>query len=259
MVDKILMLSKGQNISLIPNWLMLNNAIRSGNLQVLIKLLKQAKDSNPPLRPNSFSFIFAIWSGNPEILNEVIKLAKKKHGMDFIPDFQIFVYAVLTGNVPMVERILQIAQERKRSLTINFEVLNYAAWSNCTAMINKIIELEAALLKQTTVKPQEILRRGSELKLHEEALNAVALCGNPGMIAKLVAVANKYDIPVPKPSKKTLANAIKCGNCFMVDEVLRLNQTLGMPLKLDAELLIAADWSDNPSMKTYISKLLNNI
>lgn len=254
MTDKDSLLANEHNISLIPNWLMLNNAIRSGNLQVLAKVLKQTKHSVLPVKPNTYSFIFAIWSANPDMLEEVVKMAKRKHGMDYVPDFNALSYAVLGGNIPMVEKVMEMAAIRKNELFANFKLLNFALWSNNPHMLDTVHCMPKEDNKALPIDVKVILQRAEKENLNIDVLNAATSSGTPAMLHRIEAVAHKHDVSLPKPSKKTLCTAIKAGNVEMVDEIFKLAKKTGVELKIDEDIYNATDWSDNPAMRSYLKK-----
>lgn len=253
MTDKAARLAKGLNICLIPNWLMLNNAIRSGNLQILGKVLKQEKHSSPMLRPNAQSFTLAIWSGNPDMLEEVVRLAKHKHGLDFIPNRDSMIYAVLCGNPAMVDRLLSISRVRKKRWQVDFELLHCAAWSHSHAMLEKIRSFPSK--EKFSSQLTEIFSIGREKSLDKTVLEAKATGGHPGLIDKLIITAKAFRLPVPLPTKKALSNAIKSGNCALVEKILNLSRDLGAMLIIDNELKQMSDWSFNPAMKSYLESI----
>lgn len=254
MTDKDALLAKEQNISLIPNWLMLNNAIRSGNLQILAKVLKQTKHSLSPVKPNSHSFIFAIWSANPDMLEEVVKMAKKKHGIDYVPDFNALSYAVLGGSIAMVEKVMEMASMRKSELLANFNLLNFAAWSNNSHMIDTVHCMPKENNKPLPSDIKQIIQKAEKENLNKDILDAVTSSGTPAMLHRIIAVAHKHEVEIPKPTKKTLCNAIKAGGVEVVDEIFKLAQKSGVDLRIDEDIYNAADWSDNPAMKSYLKK-----
>lgn len=254
MADKDSLLANEHNISLIPNWLMLNNAIRSGNLQILAKVLKQTKHSLSPIKPNTFSFIFAIWSANPDMLEEVVKMAKRKHGIDYVPDFNALSYAVLGGNIPMVEKVMEMAAMRKNELCANFSLLNCAVWSNNPHMIDTVHCMPKEGNKSLPTDVKMILQKAQQDNLNKDILDAATASGTPSMLHRIIAVANKHQVEIPKPNKKTLCTAIKAGNVEMVDEIFNLAKKLGVELKIDKDIYNATDWSDNPAMRSYLKR-----
>jgi len=96
---------------------------------------------------------------------------------------------------------------------------------------------------------------GQQQKLEQEVLDAVTTSGNPAMLHKIMAVAQKHSLGTPEPTKKTLCNAIKSGNFLMVDEILKLAARVGVILMIDEEIYNATEWSDNPAMKSYLESL----